>query len=53
MLQVVLQLILALAEGMAATPASPGDLKHISSEKPANDPRPRIVADIRKIVQSF
>ena len=48
-----LHLLFQLAEAMAETPAADQDLKKISSDQPACDPRSRILADLSAVVFKF
>ena len=47
-----LGVLLSLVEKMAGTPATPADLKEISTN-PTSDPRASMLVDLRQIVSKF
>ena len=48
-----LALLLTLAEAMAAIPLPPAQLQLLSSAQPPEDPRARMVEDLRRTILNF
>ena len=48
-----LDLLLAMAEGMAANPIHPSRLGNFSTAQPTEDPRPRMLEDLRRMILHF